>query len=1359
MEGREFREENFVASLNTSVRTLFESYIPPKELVQKIIDMGGRGCVITDNGVLSSIEDYRPYFAEAGLRLVPGVKLNVRIEDNVYTVILIARNDNGYKGISKTVTESNKPENIIEETPTVSEDDMFRILEPYSDDIYCLTSDIKGVMTSILLKNNNINKEIYNIKLEKTQYSTCEKKYKAKEKEYKDKKAEYDALLKKRDEISAIADKKYIQREKAVVKMEEKGDPDAEKARKQLEDEKTATEEAKAQIGDIKKEIRDINKELKVIEKEKESLNEGFENFNKLQKKIEEKQKFLIPEEKIIKETEEKLIKYEKYFGAHFYVELQNHGMDEEKAIYPTLANLAKKNKIPVVATNSVHMLNNSDKERLKRRIIRSKNNDREKMLLPEEIGDKEMYFKNNKSLADALSKILPEDIVQQAIDNISRIFDDCNVTFKTSKHYPVYDKNGDANSILEDHVAKGIKKRFPGGMDIEHQRRVEYELKIIKDMGYADYHLIVEDYLTYGRLLGYLKEEEIDDAPLTIEELRQYIAEKEYKNSRLTIGPGRGSAGGSLVCYSLGITSIDPIKYGLIFERFLNPERISMPDIDSDFASRIRDKVVDYVRHKYGEKAVCGIMTTNSQAPRGVLRLAAKYYGLEYKGKEMTELGDRLSKDVPMEAKIQFSTQVEGKTLKEYLKDKYKDNKDALTIIDWAEELEGIFTSYGAHAAGVVISDNEDISDYLPLRYNSTKNMYTTQCNMNQVEENGLLKFDFLGLKTLDVISDTLSLIEKEHNKIIDPLSLDLDDGNVYKKILQTGKTRSVFQFESTGMMSMLQRFKPNTFEDMILLVAMYRPGPLQYMDEVINVKNGEKEMEFMTPRLEPILNKTYGAIVYQEQVMQICQSLAGFTLAHADQVRKYMSKKNQDKLAHEREAFIDGCYKNGIDKIVANDLFDQMMDFASYAFNKSHAVVYALIAYITAWLKCYYPAEFFTAALNWTEKDTKIAALIYDAKEFGIKILSPDINMSGINFTIENDGIRFGISSIKGVKSAGENIINERGKGIFKDFKDFYVRCRPDSRVIENLINSGACDEWNNNRRSLKLMAESLKKPTDTLQKDASFIRSAEALLPVIETLKTDEEVIEYQKKNELKAEISSVTTANKLQKRIDTKKKEYANTKETIKMLAFQNVEEDKDEKMKLEKQFLGLYLTAHPLDYYPSAEEVGATVISKVNKDTTRICGVISNLVIKERRTDKAKIAFFDLEDRSSSIETCVFAQKYRENESLIKEGNVVILEGTSKIDVYENTDGNIDERKQFFVNKVKTSVQKKCPFILECSSIATFHIDIEKDFRKLYEDKDGHELYIYDRKMNEIRRMTYKVSDKTKSIPNCLELNV
>lgn len=902
------------------------------------------------------------------------------------------------------------------------------------------------------------------------------------------------------------------------------------------------------------------------------------------------------------------------------------------------------------------------------------------------------------------------------------------------------------SNKTLEREVKRGIEIRFPNGMDQAHKDRLAYELPIIEDMGYADYHLVVKDFLEYGRLLGYVPKNLIAEAPLTIDGLKEYIKEHGWKNQGFRIGPGRGSAVGSLVCYLLGITALDPLDYGLLFERFLNPERISMPDIDSDISADTRGKVIEYVQNKYGENAVCGIMTTNAQAPKGSINIAAKYYGLKKNGVAMTSLGRMIAKDTPSDVGTSFKTTVNkngvvdptcNQTLYEFLQEKYSDNADAVEILRWARIMEGSFTAYSSHAAGIAISDNDDISEYLPLRWNTSSEMMTTQCNMVQTEENGILKFDFLGLKTLDIITETLQMIEENYGLIIDPLKIDLNDKKVYKEIFATGKTNSVFQFESNGMKTMLKRFKPECFEDLIILVSMFRPGPLQYLDGVIDVKNGKKPMEFICPELEPIIGKTYGAIVYQEQVMEICRALAGFSYGHADQVRRFMSKKKADKLAHERESFVEGCSENKISSEVANQLFDQMEDFAKYAFNKSHAAAYAFNAYITGWLKYYYPAEFFASALNWAAKKEEIAGLVYEATRMSIKVLQPDINISGKEFTVVNGDIRFGLSSVAGVKDQADIIIKERANGgPFKTLNDFVIRVSPDKTVYENLTSAGALDSFDKNRQAIKNACVIIKEIMTKRSKKCSVVISAKVILNNYDRIHNDEDIIAVQKNHDVKIEFKKFIEKDALQKKLIAAEQAVENFDKEINDVYIIGCPEDKKEKMALEKDFLGMYITSHPMDMYPSPEEAQVNCVSDISIYDEACYGIISNITIRYTKKDNKPMAFFTVTDKSGEIEVCAFVKAYENFKDIIKEGNVVRLTGKVQSEEFED-----EERLKFIMDGGKICEEKVIKYYITVKSVDAFKVE---EFKDSFEDEDGVECVITDGSL--VKKLPFKVSE-------------
>ena len=1363
----------FTASLHTHVRSLHDAYIDAKSLCNRIKELGGEGIAITDHGVLTSIEDYRTVFKENGLKLIPGCEIYV---DGgilgVLHLIILAVNDHGYKGVCKIVTDANYT--LKGEKPVISRDRLFEIMKNYKGDIIALSACMQGVLCTIFLTNYAVESKIRKAMAKRDKYLSphCQELSVANQEKLAAEHSLQEAI-RLRDETKKKAEMRFAKRENALKKLEETNDANYITVKEELEADKKASETAKRFLPKAKSSVDTARKTLSAATNRLKEIEENIEKYLTFENQIVELKSKLKNEGEMYEEAKKVALSYVDAFGADcFYAEMQYHGIEEEKICFPKVAKLARDLSIPLVATNDVHILNKTEDERLRRQILRSIRFG--KAFEEENVGDEELYLKDDDELSAALSEILSEDEVKEAIQNISAIFSRCNVSFETSKHYPVFPIEGmTSEEYFDQKIKEGVLKKIPNGLTKEEQARLDYEMDIIKSMGYVDYHLIEMDILAYGRLLSKVPKQFIKDAPLTIEELKRWIAEMNWENNPgERIGPGRGSAVGSFVCFILDITALNPMKYGLLFERFLNPERISMPDIDSDISADSRAKVIEYVTAKFGYNAVCGIMTTTMQAPKGAIDIAAKYYGLKVYGQGLTPLGRSIAKDVPEDVGTTFTSKVnpctgaiskdeeDSITLYEYLLKKYQYEKDALHILHWASVVEGSFTAYGAHAAGIVIMEKGgDISEHMPLRMNTTLGMMTTQCDMVQTEENGFLKFDFLGLKTLDIITETVQMILKNHGIFIDVERIDLEDKKVFDTILQNGKTNSVFQFESAGMKNMLKKFKPTCFEDLIILVSMFRPGPLQYLDDVIAVKNGSKEPEYLCSELKPILGKTYAAIVYQEQVMEIFQKLAGYTLGGADMVRRYMSKKKSEKLAKEREAFvlgdesrkIAGCVANGIKAEVANKLFDQMESFAKYAFNKSHAAAYAFIAYITAWLKCYYPVEFFAAALNWTD-NKKLSGLMYEAASCGVKVYAPDINLSEKEFIGTNGSIRFALSSVTGVKSHADTIIAERKNGEFLSFKDFLIRVKVNKTVVSNLISAGAFDSFSSNRASLKQMAEDMESLLSVRKEKKSFIESAEYVLPLIETLKSDDELISLQERNGFKREIDKLTTADKLQKRISNAKTTLAQVEKDLNSILFQNIKEDKTNRMKEEKEYLGMYVTQHPMDFYPNPEDVNASCIADTTEGDICLYGIISSIQFKNRKRDGAKMAFFTLEDRSGSMDVALFTKNYGVNEKFLEEGNVVRIMGECKA----KEDGN-EEELQFIAQRMSLVSEKRSTFLMSVSSMASFHLDVEDIFKKEYVVKNGHPLIIYDEAMDEMREMKYAVKESALTLPNVKEI--
>lgn len=721
-----------------------------------------------------------------------------------------------------------------------------------------------------------------------------------------------------------------------------------------------------------------------------------------------------------IEKAENTAKKLKEIFGENFFLEIQSNGLAEQEIANRGLIEISKKFDIPVVATNDCHYLHKSDAKahEILLCIQTGKTIKDDKRL---RFQTDEFYFKSPQEMYSAFQEI-PE-----ALKNSLRIAEKCNFQLKLGEYkLPKYNvpQGYTEASYLRELAHEGLKERFKGNVPEDYVKRLEEELKVITEMGFASYFLIVWDFINYAR------------------------------KKKIPVGPGRGSAAGSLVAYALKITDIDPIKYGLLFERFLNPERISMPDIDVDFCKERREEVIQYVAEKYGRDRVAHIITFGTMAARAVVRDVGRALNIPY-----AEV-DKIAKMIPFAC----PSLEQALNLEPRLKELYNKSETVKELIDIALRLEGLVRHSSQHAAGVVISP-EPLEDLMPLYKNPGEETVITQFDMKALEDIGLLKFDFLGLKTLTVIDDTVKYV-KAQGKDIDLNNIPLDDPETYR-LLSSGQTTGVFQLESRGMRELLKRLEPRRFEDLIALVALYRPGPLGsgMVDDFIKRKKGLIPVEYELPELKEILDETYGVILYQEQVMKIANKIAGFTMGQADVLRKAMGKKIPELMESLKEEFVQGAQKNGVSKDKAEALFNIMAAFGEYGFNKSHSAAYAYLSYITAYLKVHYPQEFFAANLSNEMGDTnKIVKFINECKLWGIEIKGPDINESDRAFTVKGNSIRFGLEAVKGVGgSALQCILNERKKQKFTSMTDFLSRVdtkKVNKKVIESLIKAGAFD-----------------------------------------------------------------------------------------------------------------------------------------------------------------------------------------------------------------------------------------------------------------------------------------------------------
>ena len=956
--------------------------------------------------------------------------------------------------------------------------------------------------------------------------------------------------------------------------------------------------------------------------------------------------------------AEEIALWHKKVFGEDYYIEIQNNGIREQVLANQKLIQLARKLDIPIVATNDAHYLKKEDAynhEILLCIQTGKRMSDEDRMKFDTD----ELYVKSPQEMSDYFSAF------PDAIENTVKIADKCNVEFEFGHtilpNYDVPPQYPTHYDFLKELCDKGLKKRYGEHPSDEVLKRAEYEIGIIKKMGYVDYYLIVWDFIHYAKSQG------------------------------IPVGPGRGSGAGSILAYAIEITDIDPMKYGLLFERFLNPERISMPDFDVDFCYERRQEVIDYVSEKYGHDHVSQIITFGTMAAKMVIRDVARVLDYPYAD------ADKLAKMIPNEIHITIKKALEQN---KELEEAYENDEQVHKILDIAMALEGMPRQASTHACGVVIT-KEPVDTYVPLYVRDGQ--ISTQYIMTTLEELGLLKMDFLGLRTLTVIQDTINLVEKGRGIKVE-FDKDMADPKVYK-LWQDGNTSGIFQFESQGMTNFMKELKPDCLEDLIAGVSLYRPGPMDQIPRYIKGKQNPGHNEYTHPRLEPILNVTYGCMVYQEQVMQIVRDLAGYSLGRADLVRRAMGKKKLDVMAKEREVFINGqvdengnvivpgCVRNGIDAESANKIFDEMAEFAKYAFNKSHAACYAVVAYRTAYLKAYYPAEFMASMLNsFLGNLDKVPEYIDECKRLGIEILKPDINKSSAKFTVEgiNSGddskaqigkIRFGLGSIKNVGlQPVNNIIAERdAKGPFKSFTDFCERVSGEAvnkKCIESLIKAGTFSEFPETRATLLASFELI---TDTIQS--------------------------YYKKG-MNGQVSMFDLGNTEEDQNNLNEVKY-NYKELPEM--------SEKELLSMEKEMLGIYVSGHPLEkirnqiiattnissaQMKEIDEINSISEDEENSDIrvkernrfvdgqeVKIAGIITS--VKKKYTKNNKImAFITLEDLYGSAEIIVFEPTYLKAQNILVEENIVIIDGRLSVREDDATKIVAREIRNFGENKPK-----------------------------------------------------------------------
>ena len=910
-------------------------------------------------------------------------------------------------------------------------------------------------------------------------------------------------------------------------------------------------------------------------------------------------------------------LRYQDIFGkGNFFLELQDHGIPEQQNVNQQLLKMHRETGIDLVATNDVHYTLAEDAQP-------------HDVLLCLQTGKKlsdtdRMRYEGGQYYVkspEEMERLFP--YATEALENTHKIAQRCHVEieFGVTKLPKFGVPDGYTSwEYLNELCFKGLEERYQPVTEALKER-LNYELSTIRNMGYVDYFLIVWDFIKYAR------------------------------DHDIMVGPGRGSAAGSLVAYTLGITQLDPIRYDLLFERFLNPERVSMPDIDVDFCFERRQEVIDYVRRKYGDDCVVQIVTFGTLAARGVIRDVGRVMDLPY------AQVDTIAKMIPQELNITIDKALQ---MNPELKKAYEDEKEIHELIDTAKRLEGLPRHTSMHAAGVVISQ-KDVSEYVPLSRASDGSI-VTQFTMTTLEELGLLKMDFLGLRTLTVIQNAVHLVEQDTGVKLNMQQIDYNDKKVLDS-LGTGRSDGVFQLESAGMKNFMKELKPQSLEDVIAGISLYRPGPMDFIPQYIRGKNRPDTIKYDCPQLEPILQPTYGCIVYQEQVMQIVRNLAGYTLGRSDLVRRAMSKKKAAVMEKERQNFVygneeegvPGCIANGISEQTANKIYDDMTDFAKYAFNKSHAAAYAVVSYQTAFLKYYYPVEFMAALMTSViEMPNKVAEYIQVCRQMNIRILPPDVNRGAYGFSVDNGSIRYGLSAIKSVGRPVINALVEEREinGEYRSLKDFIERLTGtvNKRAIENFIKAGALDCMEGNRRQKMLVYGQIV------------------------------DSIAQEKKNSFAGQMSLFDLVS------EEDKKDYE--------IRMPDVEEyDKDMVLAFEKDVLGIYLSGHPLEKYRNIMEkmISARTIDFQPDDETGIPkvydgqkvivgGMITEKTIKYTRNNKV-MAFLTMEDLMGTVEIVVFPRDYEKWQTMINEDARVFIQG--------RVNAEDDKPSKLILEKVRT----------------------------------------------------------------------
>mgnify|MGYP003302149288 CR=1 FL=1 len=1289
-----------------------------EDIIKKAVSINANSVALTDNNTMTGSIDFYFKCLNNNINPIMGCELRVLDKELDYkaNVVLLAKNYEGYQDICKAIYKANE---VLMDGATeiyISFNNLSSIIS--NGNVIVLSGGSNGILGSIFYNNIVLGREINVLKKELQSYESPYDEAYIKNCELLE---AHDRTIKvledKKKGLDKLVSKKYNMRIKGIQSLKNTDPELYENKLAEINYEMAESEAARIDADNLKAELTNTRKLRTIIQGKINKMKSGHKQYLNLEEIIRTKESMILDKDSVLNKCKLIISKYNNAFGTDFYIQLFDMKSDIFKEFMQNLISISKEYNYQLLATTSSYMINAGEENKLQ--IMRSLEDNSWKNIYEEDINS---YIKTEEELKAEMSDI-DEEITSNALYNIEKICNQCNMRFPEEKHFPKYvDDDGkvcaNSSELLKQRSREGILKRgfTKETFTEEYQKAYFHQLNVITSMGFADYFLIVADIIKYGKELAKKKNE-------------HHIG--------YGVGPGRGSVVGCLIAYLNEITDLDPIKYSLKFERFLNTDRVTMPDIDIDFSDEIRADAIEYVKYKYGKQSVALIRTLQTQQYKKSLDNAARLYGVINKNdysdmsksfKNMIDTFDASIAENEEDKKkyktLKSKTDVILKPLKHAKK--YEDGKN---IFEMASAVENTITGLSIHAAGVIIGDGNPLCKYAPLLYNTSMNQWAVQCSMEEAEMINLLKMDFLCLKTLDIITECLRRIKKYTGITVDITNIPFEK-EVFEEIFSKGNTDSVFQLESIGMKNTLRDLQPECFEDLVLLLAAYRPGPKDFIPDIIKVKKGEKTPEYCIPQLEDILKDTYGYPIYQEQIMDIFAICAGFTLNEADIIRRYMSKKKVDKFISYKDKFINGFLEHGADEKAAEDYWKSLVKFSEYGFNKSHACAYALIAYQTAYLKYHYKEYFMCAALNYADKFTDISLLLSNCRSMGIKVVLPDVNRAFADFENHEDTIIYGLCKIKGLKNEAKSIIEEREGSRFPNFKDFLYRTKYGIPTLTKMINAGVFDSFGHSREQLLYSLTSLTESVSTLKKE-------ELILQKLEETYNSGEFVDNKAKAKCERDIQNS------QNKID----EY---KKMIKDYDLSREIEENPEYLKMEYDLLGDYISSHPLDTYVNVfKNSKITTIENFKEGNGTYAGLIQNIRYAKRKKDGKDMAFFEIMDITGVIQVNCFTEEYEKYKDLIRDNKVVRIYARAKSEPKFNNESEY-ENKLTVINIEKCIPEKK-PILVSIPdpSFEALAYYTLKD----YEEYDGHQIWLHFQHNGEVVIRNLKVSKKVFSINN------